>query len=63
MRKINYALSLINGATQLAETWYWSSTECSATYAWYLFLNRGNANGYAKASIKGRVRAVSAFLL
>ena len=34
MRKINYALSLINGATPLAETWYWSSTEFSATFAW-----------------------------
>ena len=31
MRKINYALSLINGATQLAETWYWSSTESSTS--------------------------------
>ena len=39
MRKINYALSLINGATPLAETWYWSSTEFSATYAWYLSRN------------------------
>ena len=33
MRKINYALSLINGATQLAETWYWSSSEYSASNA------------------------------
>ena len=63
MRKINYALSLINGATPLAETWYWSSTEYSATYAW--FLNLGNGYAYywhAKATIQNRVRAVSAFL-
>lgn len=62
MRKINYALSLIEGATQLAETWYWSSTECSATYAWSLDLSYGNASGDAKAASQDRVRAVSAFL-
>lgn len=62
MRKINYALSLIEGATQLAETWYWSSTECSATIAWYLGLYDGGAYGGTKATGQGRVRAVSAFL-
>ena len=62
MRKINYALSLINGATQLAETWYWSSTEDSATDAWYLNLNNGIAGNTTKAATQGRVRPVSAFL-
>ena len=64
MRKINYALSLIEGATQLAETWYWSSTEYSAANAWYLYLTDGYA-GYdtAKATNQSRVRPVSAFLL
>lgn len=62
MRKINYALSLINGATQLAETWYWSSTEYSATNAWLLNLSNGNADGSTKAANQGRVRPVSAFL-
>lgn len=62
MRKINYALSLINGATQLAETWYWSSTEYSATGAWILNLNDGYANIGAKATSQFRVRPVSAFL-
>ena len=62
MRKINYALSLIEGATQLAETWYWSSTECSATNAWNLYLTSGFATNGAKAAYQGRVRAVSAFL-
>lgn len=62
MRKINYALSLINGATQLAETWYWSSTEYSATSAWHLLLGYGFAGGLTKASGQGRVRPVSAFL-
>lgn len=63
MRKINYALSLINGATQLAETAYWSSTEYSTTYAWFLYLNDGNANYWnTKATYQIRVRPVSAFL-
>ncbi len=62
MTKINYALSLITGATQLAETWYWSSTERSATYAWYLTLSTGYLGGSPKASTKGRVRPVSAFI-
>ena len=62
MRKINYALSLIEGATQLAETWYWSSTEYSATFAWYLNLYDGYAYVSTKATHQDRVRAVSAFL-
>lgn len=64
MTKINYALSLIAGATQLVETWYWTSTESSATYAWSLYLSDGRTYGwYAKASDTGRVRAVSAFII
>jgi hypothetical protein len=62
MRKINYALSLINGATQLAETAYWSSTEYSATYAWLLYLSDGYASFTTKATSQYRVRPVSAFL-
>ena len=62
MRKINYALSLIEGATQLAETWYWSSTEYSATGAWLLSLTNGGASHDAKATSTFRVRPVSAFL-
>lgn len=62
MTKINYALSLINGATQLVEDAYWTSTEYSATNAWSLHLNYGSAGNYAKASYTRRVRAVSAFI-
>lgn len=62
MRKINYALSLINGATQLAETAYWSSTESSAINAWSLYLSNGIAGGNPKATHQYRVRPVSAFL-
>ena len=59
--KINYALSKINGATKLQTTWYWTSTQYSATNAWYLSLSDGYVNGRSKSG-QGRVRPVSAFL-
>ena len=62
MTKINYALSLISGATQLVEDAYWTSTEYGATLAWTLNLNGGNAGYTTKASTTNRVRAVSAFI-
>ena len=62
MTKINYALSLISGAQQLASTWYWTSTEYSAASAWNLYLSSGNMYLNAKASDRRRVRAVSAFI-
>lgn len=62
MTKINYALSLINGATQLVEDAYWTSTEYSASNAWYLYLNDGLAYTHTKATYQYRVRPVSAFL-
>lgn len=61
MTKINYCLSLINGATQLPETWYWTSTENSATLAWYLTFSDGDLGWTTKAR-RGRVRPVSAFI-
>ena len=63
MTKINYALSLIDGATQLQGDAYWTSTEYSATCAWRLYLSNGSASYYTtKASGTYRVRAVSAFI-
>ena len=63
MTKINYCLSLITGATQLLENWYWTSTENSAASAWLLYLSDGYLTGWStKASNKGRVRPVSAFI-
>ena len=62
MTKINYALSLIEGATQLAEDWYWSSTEYSAASAWLLHLDYGAMYYTTKASYATRVRPVSAFI-
>ena len=63
MTKINYALSLISGATKLSEDWYWTSTEYSATSAWFLTLDSGKMNGLTKAADRDRVRPVSAFIL
>ena len=59
--KINYALSKINGATQLQTTWYWVSTQYSATGAWFLNLGDGHVGSLYKFN-QGRVRPVSAFL-
>lgn len=62
MRKINYALGLIAGSNPLIESPYWSSTENSATYAWYLFLSNGTIFAYFKATSSTYVRPVSAFI-
>lgn len=62
MTKVNYALSLISGATQIVEDAYWTSTEASATDAWGLFLSSGTAGSGTKASLQKYVRAVSAFI-
>ena len=62
MKKINYALSLIAGATQLIENAYWTSTECSATSAWILSLNDGTMYYTSKTAGRFRVRPVSAFI-
>lgn len=64
MTKINYCLSLINGATPLLEDWYWTSTGASATNAWGLNLYCARlTHWHTKASDKRRVRPVSAFIL
>ena len=45
----------------LHDDWYWSSTQYSATDAWFLYLNDGGADRDTKATSQGRVRPVSAF--
>ena len=61
--KINYALSLIKGATQLnMTTWYWTSTENSSQIAWLLNFSDGGLIWRDKVQRKGHVRPVSAFL-
>ena len=59
--KINYALSKISGATLLSKTAYWSCTEYSAPYAWYLHFSHGYQNHTNKSTYQSRVRPVSAF--
>ena len=59
-KAINAAMRFVGG--QELAGWYWSSTEYSATYAWYLYLGGGYANYYTKATGTYRVRPVSAFL-
>lgn len=61
MCKINYALSLIEGATPVLENRYWSSTEFSTFGAWYLSFSYGRVSDTTKSSNKYNVRAVSAF--
>lgn len=58
---INAALEFAKG-DKLQDRWYWTSTECSATYAWFLYLCDGTSYWSTKASSTGRVRAVSAFI-
>lgn len=58
---INLCLSVISSASQLSESWYWSSTEGSATYAWFLALNDGSLTWSGKVQHSYCVRAVAAF--
>ena len=61
-KAINAALEFAKG-DKLQDRWYWTSTESSATYAWYRDLLGGYAYYWGtKASSTGRVRAVSAFI-
>lgn len=61
-KAINAALEFAKG-DKLQDRWYWTSTEYSATDAWFLGLFVGYTCGWnAKASNTFRVRAVSAFI-
>ena len=59
-KAINAAMRFVGG--QELAGWYWSSTEYSATDAWFLYLSNGSAYSCAKATNAFRVRPVSAFL-
>ena len=60
-KAINEALEAVGG-TAIEGVWFWTSTESSATNAWYLNLSDGYAYSSTKASDMLRVRAVSAFI-
>ena len=57
--QINKALEYI-GAELIKDTWYWSSTKYSATYAWGLYFRTGGFGNTGKTR-EGSVRPVSAF--
>lgn len=59
-KELNQALAEVGGDE--LSGWYWTSTEYGAPYAWLLYLSGGRMGGNAKASRRGRVRAVSAFI-
>lgn len=62
MRKINYALSQIAGATQLTKDAYWSSTEYSSGNAWPVPFTNLPFRSYTKTTYLGGVRPVSTFI-
>lgn len=59
--EINEALSYVYGK-QIADDWYWSSTERSAQLAWNLYFTSGGRYNLGKSSGQCRVRPVSAFI-
>ena len=60
-KALNEALEAVGGEP-IADEWYWTSTEYSATYAWGLYLDDGGMGNYTKATYAGHVRPVSAFI-
>jgi hypothetical protein len=60
-KALNEALEAVGGEP-IADDWYWTSTETSATYAWYLYLYGGHMNLNTKATYANHVRPVSAFI-
>lgn len=58
--QINKALEYI-GAELIKDTWYWSSTEGSATNAWFLSFGNGSFISYNNKTLEYSVRPVSAF--
>ena len=61
-KALNEALEAVGGEP-IANDWYWTSTEYSATGAWYLTLNSGYMYYDTKATYAGHVRPVSAFII
>ena len=59
-KAINEAIGFVDG--QELASWYWSSTEFSASSAWYLYLSNGTASIRTKATDMGRVRLIKQFI-
>ena len=60
-KALNEALEAVGGEP-IADEWYWTSTEDSATHAWFLDLTNGFMYTYTKATNALHVRPVSAFI-
>ena len=60
-KEVNAALEKAGGQP-IADDWYWTSTEYSATNAWNLGLGNGFMRSDTKATSTRRVRPVSAFI-
>ena len=60
-KALNEALESVGGEP-IADEWYWTSTELSATRAWHLSLGNGGMFSYTKATYAIHVRPVSAFI-
>ena len=61
-KALNEALESVGGEP-IADDWYWTSTEGSATGAWFLSIGNGYIANDAKAMNVHHVRPVSAFTL
>lgn len=62
VREINFVMAAISGtAIPVGSSWGWSSTEYSATNAWFLHFGLGLFYGYDGKTHEGLVRPVSAF--
>ncbi len=59
-RAINAAIEL-SGGSRIKDGWYWTSTEGSATHAWYLYLSDGYLTWGTKVTSSFYVRPVAAF--
>ena len=59
-KAINAAMRFVGG--QELGCWYWSSTEFSTDYAWYLDLSNGIAGNGTKETLTCRVRLVKQFI-
>ena len=59
MEELNKAFTYVSGSL-LSSAWYWSSTESSQNYAWYVNFSSGYTYNTIKCN-SGRVRAVAAF--
>ena len=47
IKEVNTALEAVGGSP-IRKEWYWSSTEYSALYSWYVNFTNGYSNGYSK---------------